>query len=319
MRRLILFAAKAAISASLLYLAFRSVNIENIRARLNDVHIGWIVAAILLLIAQVIPFSLRWRQIALQCGASLPVEKALRFGFIATFFNQVLPSTIGGDGVRIWLLGRSGAKWKAATYSVLIDRATGLMALSLLLLVCLPWTLALVRHPVGRNTLIALEAVTLAGGIVFLALGRIDGSWLKGWWPTRHLTDVAATAYRVLTGPRLPLIAALSLGIHLLTVAATWCAARAIAAPLDFGQALMLVLPVILVASIPISIAGWGVRESAMMAAFGYAGLAETDGLVVSILFGIAVVIAAASGGVVWILSNEQRAAWAAGDHASSQ
>ena len=42
---------------------------------------------------------------------------------------------------------------------------------------------------------------------------------------------------------------------------------------------MLLVLPVILVATIPISIAGWGVRESAMMVAFSYAGLAETDGL----------------------------------------
>ena len=44
----------------------------------------------------------------------------------------------------------------------------------------------------------------------------------------------------------------------------------------------------ILIATIPVSIAGWGVRESAMILAFSYAGLAESDGLIVSILFGVA-------------------------------
>ena len=37
----------------------------------------------------------------------------------------------------------------------------------------------------------------------------------------------------------------------------------------------------------PISIAGWGVRESSMVVAFGYAGLAQSDGLTLSILFGL--------------------------------
>lgn len=44
-------------------------------------------------------------------------------------------------------------------------------------------------------------------------------------------------------------------------------------------------------AAIPISIAGWGVREGAMMVAFSYAGLAENDGLIVSILLGAAMFV----------------------------
>jgi glycosyltransferase 2 family protein len=58
----------------------------------------------------------------------------------------------------------------------------------------------------------------------------------------------------------------------------------------------------------PISIAGWGVREATMMVAFGYAGLAQTDGTVVSILFGAVSFIVGAAGGLVWILSSEKTA-----------
>ena len=56
--------------------------------------------------------------------------------------------------------------------------------------------------------------------------------------------------------------------------------------------------PVLLIATVPISIAGWGVRESGMIAAFAYAGLAESDGLMLSILFGAAILTLAAGTGL---------------------
>jgi hypothetical protein len=58
------------------------------------------------------------------------------------------------------------------------------------------------------------------------------------------------------------------------------------------------------VATIPVSIAGWGVRESAMILAFTYAGLSQNDGLIVSILYGITTLATGAIGGVVWIASG---------------
>ena len=67
-----------------------------------------------------------------------------------------------------------------------------------------------------------------------------------------------------------------------------------------------LVLPVILISIVPISIAGWGVRETAMVAAFAYAGLAQADGLIVSVLFGGGLLLLGIAGGVVWLLTAER-------------
>jgi glycosyltransferase 2 family protein len=66
-------------------------------------------------------------------------------------------------------------------------------------------------------------------------------------------------------------------------------------------------MPVLLVATIPLSIAGWGTRETAMVLAFGYAGLPETDGLIVSVLLGITTFAAGLPGGVIWILDHGKR------------
>ena len=62
--------------------------------------------------------------------------------------------------------------------------------------------------------------------------------------------------------------------------------------------------PVLLIATVPVSIAGWGVRESSMIVAFAYAGLVQSDGLTLSILFGAASFIVGVVGGIIWIVSG---------------
>ena len=147
----------------------------------------------------------------------------------------------------------------------------------------------------------------LAGGLGFLLLGYLPWRWLKHWWPTRHLRACSVVANQVIFNPRSgPKIAVLSLSIHVLAVVIAWCAVRAIAAPANFGQIFLLTPPIMLITMMPISIAGWGVREATMMVAFGYAGLAQADGTVVSILFGAVYFIVGALGGLVWIFSAEK-------------
>jgi hypothetical protein len=97
----------------------------------------------------------------------------------------------------------------------------------------------------------------------------------------------------------------LSLTVHVLTAAMAWCAARMIAAPVEFWHALLLVPPVLLIATVPISIAGWGVREKSLVLAFAYAGLPETDGFLVSVLLGLTMFAIGLAGGAVWLASRE--------------
>jgi hypothetical protein len=85
------------------------------------------------------------------------------------FCNQTLPSSVGGDAVRIWTAGKQ-TNWRIATYSVLIDRVVGVVSLAIVVTACLPWTLSLVRNPVGRSTLLLIGLGCLAAGIFFVNL-----------------------------------------------------------------------------------------------------------------------------------------------------
>lgn len=309
MRGFLICITRVALSIGLLYLALRGINFAAILPRLSQINPLWIALAVAVTIFQIFLSAPRWREICGLCHAPLSDLAAFRYNMIGSFFNQTLPSSVGGDAVRLWLVSRTGAGWHAATYSILIDRAVGLIALALIILASLPWSYCMIGDANGRLALVFVDFVALAGGVGFLLLGHLRWVWLKSWWPTKHLHVCSVIANQVIfSKKRGPKIAALSLTIHALAVLIAWCCVRAIEVPGDFKQLLMLIPPITLITMMPISIAGWGVREATMMVAFGYAGLSQTDGTVVSILFGAVYFIVGALGGLVWSLSDEKQA-----------
>jgi hypothetical protein len=209
----------------------------------------------------------------------------------------------------LWLVARGGAGWRAATYSIFVDRAIGLMALAVVIVASLPWSYRLIDDPQGRSALLLVDFAALAAGAGFLLLGRMPWPWLKRWWATHHLHACSVIANRLIFDPvRAPKLAVLSLLVHILAVVIAWCVVRSIAAPVVFGQIFQLVPPVMLITMLPISIAGWGVRETAMGLAFGYAGLVVNEGVNISLLLGVVSFLVGAFGGLVWIFSAEKRA-----------
>lgn len=307
MRKALSLLSKAAISCLLLYFALGAINIAAVKSRLNNIDPRWIGFGLLLLLAQVLANGMRWRLIVTRCGANLPIAEAFRFSMIAAFFNQTLPTSVGGDGVRIWLLGKQ-TNWRVAAYSVFLDRVIGVVALALLVVVCLPWSLELVRNPVGRAALLLIGWGCIAAGLIFVGLAWRRLQILQRWSITRHLAAAATVALGILRSPRmLGATFGLSIAIHLLTSLVAWCGARAVGADMPLLYSLFVLPPVILVTIVPISIAGWGVREGAMIAAFGYAGLAQSDGLIVSLLFGASYLAIGVVGGLVWILTVDRK------------
>jgi uncharacterized membrane protein YbhN (UPF0104 family) len=307
MRRLLILSIRILVSLALLYLALSGINFAAIQSRLSQINVGWIALAMLVSVVQIFFGALRWREISAQCQAPLTDLQAFRYNMIGSFFNQTLPSSIGGDAVRLWLVNRTGAGWRAATYSILTDRAIGLIALALIIVASLPWSYGMIADGKGRLALLAVDFAALAGGLGFLLLGWLPWTWLKSWWPTKHVHACSVIASRVIFNPHSgPKIAVLSLTIHVLAVVIAWCAVRSISAPADFEQVFMLIPPIMLITMLPISIAGWGVREATMMVAFGYAGLVRADGTMVSLLFGLVSFIVGCAGGVVWIFSAEK-------------
>src|SRR4051794_31886263 len=140
MRKFALIALKFAVSALLLYFATSRIDFAALGQRMNRLDVSWLLVALAIVFAQTVLGAFRWQRIARLCDAPLQSSQVIRFNMIASFFNQVLPSTVGGDAARIVLLARAGAgAWKAA-YSVLLDRFVGVLMLAVLVTGGLYWS-----------------------------------------------------------------------------------------------------------------------------------------------------------------------------------
>src|SRR5450631_3965315 len=133
MRQILLSTIKFLVSAALLYFSLRKVNLADLASRFQVESMWWIGLAIAVAILQIFVGALRWREVSAECNAPLTTKSAMRFNLIGAFFNQTLPSSIGGDAVRLWLIARAGAGWQPAAYSIFVDRAIGLIVLAVVI------------------------------------------------------------------------------------------------------------------------------------------------------------------------------------------
>jgi glycosyltransferase 2 family protein len=303
MRKNLAFLLKLAVSALLLYLVLRPFHLGALSGRLANFSFTWGAAALALCLVQVVLLGVRWSAIA---GLRLlPVGHAVRLSFIGSFFGQVLPSTVGGDAARIVLLARQGAGWAKAAHSVVADRVIGLLMLAIIVLGCILLTFARVSDLLARLALLGVAAAAIAGASVFFLLRFYPFSLLTKLPFGNHLAEASWLAESVLRIPRTATIVTIcSLAGQLAAIGIAWCCARAVAAPVPFFDLLALVPPVLLIATAPVSIAGWGLREGTMATAFTLAGLSGEDGVLISLLFGLVYVVTGCIGGLIWIASG---------------
>lgn len=92
--------------------------------------------------------------------------------------------------------------------------------------------------------------------------------------------------------------------VHLLAGATMWLIARGLDVPVGLVDCLVLMPPIVLVAGMPLSIAGWGLREGAVVAVFGLAGVPVDGALLMSILFGAMLLLVSLPGGLFLALGE---------------
>ena len=297
-------AVKAAISAALIAFALRDVDLAVVRAQLAAANLYSVAAALGLITGISMIHAERWRVVLRQLHCSLTFDQALKYVLIGYFFNQTLPSTVGGDAFRIWGAYRGGIPIHDAASSVIIDRAVALASLLAMIVAGLPWLFELITSPSARW----VTASLIVGGVLamasVLALGHFSG-FLDRWRIGRMLLALITRARAVFLDVRaLAIVAALTIGGYTIVSYAVHQLARGISVDLGFGYSLLLVPLITLVTVLPISIAGWGLRESAMVVALGLIGVPAAAAFSLSILYGLVVMASGLPGGVIWLVAR---------------
>jgi glycosyltransferase 2 family protein len=296
---------KAGVSVALIAIVIRAFDVRGVGAYIAqvDARTMAVVTIVALLIALL--HTARWIAVIRAAnGPAITFGHALRLVLIGHFFNQALPSSIGGDAVRIWCGWRAGLGFAMSANTVIIDRAMTLFSLLLLSAAGLPWLFEIVVDPIARWALSVVIAAGLCGYAAFLSLTRLP-AFLTRWRFVRAVLALAALARSATLKPRyaVPVIG-LSIVSFIGFSFIVFALARAMQLGVSLADCVLLVPPVILVTVVPVSIAGWGVREGAMVVAFGFIHVPASAAFAVSVLFGLTLAVASLPGSVLWWLSG---------------
>lgn len=279
---------------------------EAILGQVQRLSPGWAVLALTLTLPPLALSAWRWRLTARLLGLSLGFRQALREYYLALFLNQVLPGGVAGDAARAWRhsrdSGRRGGAWRA----VIIERASGQMAMALLTLMVL--AVSPLWHELMARAVKGLAASGWSSALVAAVLLLVPLGWQLIRHPPAVLVGLGGDLRRSLLAASVwPKQLAGSLLVVVSYALVFVCAARSIGVDLPLGTLLALVPPVLLAMLIPLSLAGWGVREGAAALVWGMAGLPPAQGVAVSMAYGVIVLAASLPGGLV-LLRRRARA-----------
>ncbi len=279
------YAVKLGISTALLLLIFRQVDPARAWQAMRQVPPASILVAILLQLASNTVATYRWSLIMARIGFRHPFTFYLKSFFKGAFFNQGLPTSIGGDGIRILDCSRIKGTAEDAFYGVFIDRIVGLAGLLLLNICALLFNRTLLPGPIYYALLLVLGSL-FSGLILLFFLRRfrfITTSRILGY--LGRLSERYFQVYS--TAGAIALQTGLSVLTHLLAMTAFYVLGVSIGLDYPLQVYLSLVPPVILLTILPLSLAGWGIREGAMVGFFLLIGADRSRVLSFSILYGL--------------------------------
>jgi len=130
-RRYAIIALKLVVSAALLTVLFRQVDVGRLWNSARQASIPWLLAALALYFTTVLAATWRWRLLLEAQRVHVPVRQLLGSYLVATFFGNFLPSNIGCDVIRIRDTAKPAASKTLATAVVLADRVIGVIGLAL--------------------------------------------------------------------------------------------------------------------------------------------------------------------------------------------
>lgn len=297
---------KFAVSALLIAVVFRNIDLDSFSERFAGQSSGWLIAAAAVIMAQILLAALRWDQIIKGVGARVPIEAVARVTYIGTFFNSWLLGNIAGDAARAVLVPEGGIGRTRIIYSVLFDRVTTLAGLAFIILP----VIALNMGPLARSIpVFASLAVAILPFIGLTAIGLMAIGVAAPTFGGRatamisRIRELGLTWMRLCHAPgRLGAALAIAAASQIAIPLVAYGLARAQHLEVSFVDFLILIPPVVLLSALPISIGGWGVRENAMIIALAPIGVTASSALLISVEVAVFSMLVSLPGGAIWLL-----------------
>jgi len=307
-RSLTISALKVLVSVGLLYVLFLRVDVSRLWHDARHASVGWLAAALLLYFAMILASTWRWRVLLRAQHVELPYSFLTQSFLVATFFNNFLPSNIGGDVIRITDTAKVAGSRTLATTVVLIDRGLGLLGLALMAATGASLMHHMVVGKVGPAVLWAgfgLGALVVTPALFFpesvTKLLQPLRVFHKEWVDARlEKLTFALTKFKE-TPAALVACFAGAVVVQAILVGFYVAIARSMDIPVGFAELAVIVPVSFIVQMAPVSLNGLGVREATFGFYFRQLGLPLESALLVSFMGAALIMLFSLSGGVAYM------------------
>jgi len=313
----ILVILKVIVSGGLIWFLLSSIDIGAAKDRILGADNVMILCAGFVLLLQMGVGGARWWAVMRAIETPLPWFELTKLFWIGGFFSQALPSSVGGDPIRIYMAYKDGLPLSKAINGVMLERVVTIVGLTILVIAVQPWFVPKLNAETQMLTLTVLAmlgAGTIFGVIVLLYLDRLPEA-LSKFRIVRGMNALAADSRLLFLRLKGAVLASI-FGIltHVNISLCVFFLAMSIGVDVTWLDCMVLMPLVILVTTLPISIAGWGVREGAMVTAFALVGVPGEGALVLSLMLGILGIVMMIPGGGFWLIRRKAGEAMSAAD-----
>lgn len=295
-------AIKAAVAAAILGVIALRVDLSAAFGIIAGANLWVIAAAVAVSLLIIGADALFWTLSMRPVGLRMALPAALRFGLVGWFFANIAPANVGADIFRAAQMRYAGATTERAIRLVAAARLMSLAALIGVIAAGLPYAFSAFDDPADRWSLaivFGLAVGAFAGLLLFgPSLSRIEA--LKRFKALDVAAGLAADL-RILFAKTDGIGWLLLAAQHLFRVAGVALVAAALQVDVNLMALFALVPAALLVAMVPLSFGGWGVREASFVYFLGFAGVAAPAALAISIVFGLTRILIGAAGGAVWL------------------
>ncbi|MBI4313948.1 MAG: flippase-like domain-containing protein [Candidatus Omnitrophica bacterium] len=300
------FLLRAGVTVAAFVWLLRWVDLRQIWQAIRRTEPGGLAAACILYLISFVACCIRWK-ILLKPIQTLPFRNLFRWFLIGAFFNTLLPTTIGGDLIRIHEAGKAIGNWPRAAATVLLDRMCGFTAMFAIGAAATLIILQKIQHPLIAQGVLAMLIIFSVA-----ATGFASQRWFNAltaplkWFRLKALRTAAQeTRDLMVSYGKHPQAILLALGISFLVQALNmwlfWTVAQAMHLNIPFWSVLVFVPILMTIAMLPISLNGLGVREGAAVVLFGSVGLPAAQAVSLSLVCTLIPALSGLWGAWAWI------------------
>ena len=257
---------------------------------------AYFAAAVALYLAGQAMCAYRWQLLAAILKVHGRYLDFVAYTFVGMFTNLFVPGMLGGDAARSIYLGRRHGRLGEAIASIVADRGVGLLGLFWLAAIAARFlNFAPIPSSVTTPT-IAVGAISMVGFLASPLVARLIHLMPR---PIRRAGGVVAP-YLHHPASLIPSIA-LSMVLQIMLAACQYILATGLGMTVPLSLFILCVPIANVFASLPLTLNGLGIRESAYMVLFGMAGMHKDDAIALGLLWFAATMVGGLTGAIAFM------------------